>query len=261
MSSITNAVVGSVPYLNCKPLIHWFTHTPEGQASGIQVVEAVPSRLARMLESGEVATALVSSIELFRVPGLTYVPNIAIAADGPVESVRMLSRVPIPEIRTVALDSSSLTSVVLLRILLEDRHGLTPEYTTLPPNLDNMLQNADAALLIGDLGYRQYGPDYQVFDLGAEWKAWTGLPFIYAAWIGHPENHTPELCATLTHSKEWGTARIEEVAKAEASNHGESPERALHYLRDIMRYDLGPDGEAALELFGRKARERKLIEG
>jgi Predicted periplasmic solute-binding protein len=252
-------VIGSVPYLNALPLIRWFTDTEEGRASGVRVVEAVPSELARLLERGEIATALVSSIEYHRKPGLAYAPGVAVMADGPVRSVRMLSKVPVGEVRRVALDTSSLTSVTLLKILLAERYDLAPEYLPHPPNLTAMLAEADAGLLIGDPGYRDYGPGYHVLDLGEAWKELTGLPFAYALWIGRPSALTPELCELLVRAKEWGKANPEHIARREFERLNETYERSYAYLTEVMRYDLDARGEEALRLFGAKARAHGLI--
>ena len=247
--------IGSVPYLNGRPLVRWFSDTQEGREAGISVIEAVPSRLATLLETGEIAAALVSSVELFRSPGLTYVPGIAVAAEGPVESVRLLSRVPLQEIKRVALDTSSLTSVALLKILLRELYNLTPDYIPAPPHLEKMLTEADAALLIGDNGYREYDSAFHVLDLGEGWERFTHLPFVYACWIGRPENLTESLRATLTEAKEWGKTHLDEIARTEHEKIGESYVRASHYLTEIMRYDMGDREEAALRLFGEKVRE------
>lgn len=253
-------IIGSVPYLNARPLVRWFSDTEAGRASGVRVVEAVPSELARRLARGEVAAALVSSIELFRQPGFRFAPNIAIAADGPVHSVRLLSRAPIESIRSVALDTSSLTSVALLQILLAERYGLSPRYLPAAPDLEPMLAEADAALLIGDLGYREYDRRLYTLDLGEGWRDLTGLPFTYALWVGPEGGLTRPLAATLLRAKEWGTAHREEIARLEYGRRGETYARTYHYLSEIMCYDLGPREQAALGLFGRKAYAQGLLE-
>ena len=257
---MTECRIGTVPYLNGRPLVRWFWDTEEGRASGVRVVEAVPSRLAEQLETGEVAAAMVSSIELFRKPGLIHAPGAGVIADGPVRSVRMFSRVPFAEIRTVALDTSSLTSVALLKILLAEGYGLRPSYHAAAPDLSTMLQSADAALLIGDLGYRDYGdPSLHILDLGEGWKALTGLPFVYALWIGWPERLTPPLNAALAQAKEWGKAHLEGIARAEYRRLDETYERSYDYLTEVMRYDLEPREEEALRLFGEKSVQHGLV--
>ncbi len=251
-------VVGCVPYLNARPLMRWFTDTEEGKKSGVRVVEAVPSELARMLARGDVSAALVSSFELFRRPGLAFAPGVGVVADGPVLSVRVLSRVPIAQITSVALDTSSLTSVALLKILLAE-WGVTPVFRHAAPDLDAMLSQADAALLIGDKGYREYDPALHVLDLGAAWKEMTGLPFVYALWIGTPADLTPCLTRALVRAREWGTCHLDEIAQAECGLLNETYERTRAYLVNVMRYHVGPREEQALHLFGDLARKHGLL--
>jgi chorismate dehydratase len=258
-SAVSSYTIGSVPYLNGRPLMRWFWDTEEGRASGVQVVEAVPSRLAELIENGSFDVGLVSSFELLRTPGLCYAPGCGVVAEGPVLSVRLLSRVPIADIRTVALDTSSLTSVALVRILLHESYGLTPEYHHAAPNLDEMLREHDAALLSGDLGYREYDPSLHVLDLGEGWKALTGLPFVYALWIGRPDRVTPELCQRLQTAKEWGKANLLPIAEREFGRLSESYERTRRYLTEIMHYDVGDREVQALRLFGQKAFQNGLL--
>jgi len=156
--------IGSVPYLNARPLTEWFEATPEGRASHSDLSFAVPSALAKPLEAGVLDAALISSIAWVRRPHLTYAPGIAVASEGPVRSVRLLSQVPVEQIRKVALDGSSLTSVTLTRILLAEHFQLTPEYTVQPPELASMLAEADAALDLVPLPRRRHR---QVVDLHA----------------------------------------------------------------------------------------------
>ena len=255
----TKTVIGSVPYLNARPLVRWFTDTEEGRAAGIEVVEAVPTALAVMLERGEVAAALVSSFEMFRRPGLSWAAGTGVTANGPVLSVRMLSTKPVAAVRSVALDTSSVTSVALLKILLMEQYGLSPQYLPSPPNLPRMLASADAALIIGDLGYREYDPSLHVLDLGAAWRELTGLPFVYALWIGPKDTLTPPLVAALTKAREWGTAHLEEVARAEYERVGENYRRVYDYLAKTMRYPVGPREEAALRLFAEKSVQHGLL--
>ncbi len=255
---MTTFTIGSVPFLNARPLTEWFEATDEGRGAGVDLSFAVPSALAGPLESGALDAALISSIAWVRRPHLVYSPRIAVASDGAVRSVRLLSRVPVEEIQRVALDGSSLTSVTLTRILLAEKYGLAPEYTVQPPDLDTMLGSADAALLIGDIGNRAYDSSLTVLDLGETWTLWTGLPFVYALWIGPPERLTPERLALLARAKTWGLSHREEIAVRRGPDHGQTPEQALTYLTDAIRYDLGEREEAGLALFAQKARAHNL---
>jgi chorismate dehydratase len=249
--------IGSVPYLNARPLVNFFA-TPEGQATQIEVIEAVPSKLAQMLESGEISVALVSSIELARQPSWGYVPDVCICSNGPVESVKLFYRetMPFNSIQSVALDASSLTSVMLLKILLEEYNQKTPKYETHLPDLTTMLAYCDAALLIGDLGYKDYGTEIAAFDLGEAWTNATGLPFVWATWIGTKENLTPALSETLHRAKQWGEENLDAIILSEAARHGESTERARHYLTEVMQFTLTPTSTQGLELFLQKSKAR-----
>jgi chorismate dehydratase len=254
-----NFKLGSVPYLNARPLTDWFTETEAGRALGASVAYILPSQLAPRLEPGDFAAGLVSSVAWVRRPQLCYVPGVSVACEGPVRSVRLFSKKPLEQIQTVALDTSSLTSVTLTKILLKEHFGLRPRYTPLPPDLDTMLAEHDAALLIGDKGYRDYPDTLTVLDLGEAWTAWTGLPFVFALWIGRPDLLTPELCAYLQEAKAWGVQHLDEIAARRAGEHGESTERAAAYFSKAIVYDLGEREEAGLRLFAEKVRKNGLI--
>ncbi|MDW8104557.1 MAG: menaquinone biosynthesis protein [Armatimonadota bacterium] len=251
-------VIGCVPYLNAKPLVEWF-HTPEGEASGITVRYDVPSRLAQMVETGEVACALVSSVELFRHADWVAVPRVAIASTGKVLSVRLFSKVPLHQVRSVALDTSSLTSSALVRILFARWWKGAPEYLPAQPDLQTMLQRADAALLIGDRG--MFAPDEGLYvaDLGEEWHRWTGLPFVWALWLGREEHVTPALVEALQQAKGWGEEHLEQIVQREAQRLGKHEDLIRHYLREVMQYEMTPAHEAALERFAEECLRLGLI--
>ena len=251
--------IGSVPYLNEKPLTRWFSHTDEGKASGIEVMYAVPSQLARMLADGEIAAALVSSFEYFRTPGYGIVPGISISGQGDIESVRAFAKLPWRKVESLALDTSSLTSVALLKILLAEQLDSYPAFLHAAPDLDSMLAQADACLLIGDKGWLAHRDGLSVVDLGRGWRRLTGLPFVYAVWLGKPENITPPLINALATAKAWGLTQIDVIAAEEAERIGTSVRKCRHYLTEVMDYDLGEAHQEALALFGAKAHAQQLL--
>lgn len=251
--------IGSVPYLNEKPLTRWFRATDAGRASGIEVVHAVPSELARMLEGGEIAAALVSSFEYFRTPGYAIAPDVSISGQGDIESVRAFSRIPWSRIQSLALDTSSLTSSALLKIILAEQLDAHPAFLHAAPDLERMLALADACLLIGDPGWLADGAGLQVLDLGRAWRRLSGLPFVYAVWMGRPEHLTPPLTDALRAAKEWGLTQTDAIAEEEAVRIGTTAARCKHYLWDVMDYDLGAEHLEALRLFGQKARAQQLF--
>jgi len=252
-------IVGSVPYLNEKPLTRWFTHTEEGLASGIEVCYAAPSDLARMLAAGEIAAALVSSFEYFRSPGYSIVPGVSISGQDEITSVRAFSRVPWLNVQSVALDTSSLTSSALLKIILAEQYNAHAAFIDHAPDLASMLEAADAALLIGDKGMLAPDAGLNIIDLGKAWRRLTGLPFVYAVWLGPAENITPELVQALNTAKEWGRTQIDTIAKEQAERLGCPVGQCYHYLTEIMDYDLGDEHLLALETFGNKARRHQLL--
>ena len=261
MTDQTPIKIGSVPYLNEKPLTRWFSHTDEGKSSGIEVIYAVPSELARLLAAGEIAAALVSSFEYFRTPGYAIAPGVSISGQGDIESVRAFSRVAWRKTESLALDTSSLTSVALLKILLAEQLDSHPAFLHASPSLDAMLAQADACLLIGDKGMLANGEDLNVLDLGRAWRRLTGLPFVYAVWLGKPENITPELIRALNTAKAWGLTQVEAIAAEEAVRIGTTVRQCRHYLTEVMDYNLDEEHLEALAMFGAKARTRHLFLG
>ncbi len=195
--------LGCVPYANAIPLVAWFEFLAE--RSPVALRYEVPSRLPKLIDSGEVAAALVSSVDALRTPGRRMVADVCIGSYGPVKSVRLLSKVPLNQIRTLAWDASSLTSNRLAIILLEELHGVRPQTVECAPNLQAMLTQADACILIGDIGMFADSEGLVEMDLGEGWRQLTGLPFVWAAWIGD-QGLTPELALLLSTAATWGAS-------------------------------------------------------
>jgi chorismate dehydratase len=249
--------IGSVPYLNVKPLVDWF-HTNECHED-VEIIYAVPSKLAQMLRQGELDVANCSIFEAFQTPDIVLIPNISISAYGPVKSVRLFCERPMPEIRTVGLDTSSLTSVALTKILLSEQFGLSPTYAHAAPDLYAMLEEYDAALLIGDLKLFDLHPGTTVYDLGQGWWDLTGLPFVYASWLARAESATPEMTQILTAAKAWGMARLDELAHTWADRMNLPLERCQDYFFHVMNYDLNTEQQQGLHLFQQKCHSHNLI--
>ena len=248
--------IGSVPYLNVKPLVDWF-HSEECQED-VEIVYAVPSKLAQMLREGALDVANCSIFEAFQTPHIELIPNISISAYGPVKSVRLFCQKPMEEIRTVALDTSSLTSVALTKILLSERFHLSPAYVHAAPDLYAMLEQYDAALLIGDLKLFDLHAGTMVYDLGKGWHDLTGLPFVYAAWLAREDRATPEMTRILTTAKAWGLSRLDALAHKWAERMDLSLERCQGYLLHVMNYDLTPEQQQGLRLYQQKCLEHHL---
>jgi predicted solute-binding protein len=210
----------------------------------------IPAECADRLASGEADLGIVPSFELTRQE-LTIVPGVGIACHGPVRSILLVSSRPPSEIRTLAADSSSRTSVQLARVVLERRYGAFPVIAPHAPDLQAMLQVADAALLIGDPALRidiGSGP-YRIYDLGAEWVAMTGMPMVFAVWAGRKNAVTPEVTAAFRESCRYGRERIEEIVACEAGQRSFPPDVIREYLTLRIVHELGPRDYQGMDLF------------
>jgi len=216
----------------------------------------VPSACAEQLASGAADIGIVPSFELIQ-QDLEVIPGVGIACRGAVRSILLVSSRPAAEIRTLAVDSSSRTSVQLARIILRQRYGAEPVMAAHVPDLDAMLRVADAALIIGDPALRIEPKclPYHVYDLGAEWVEMTGLPMVFAVWAGRRESVTPPVAEAFRESCRYGRGRIEEIVAAESSRRGISARLARDYLTNRIVHELGPRDYQGMELFLRSARE------
>lgn len=242
------------PYMNSRPLV-WGLR----QDSNASCAFSAPSRIARMLEAREIHAGLVSIAALFTNPRLAIVSDISISCKGQAESVKMFHKVPVEQIRTVALDTSSLSSVLLARIILQERFGLTPKYVSMPPAIPGMLEICDAAVTIGDVTMCADSKDYEAVDLGQEWYNLTGLPFVFAVWALDTEMYSDGLIHALLRSKRLGIQSLEEIAQSESQRLGLHKDICYHYLANIMQYDLTDLHLQAIALFRQKALEHRLV--
>jgi len=243
--------LGVVSYLNAAPTVHGL-----GGDARFQIERDVPSRIAARLHAGEIDLGLIPSIE-YAAGEYAIVPGIAIASRGPVRSVTLLHRGRLQDVRRVAVDTSSRTSAALVRILLRERLGRDPEFAPMPPDVPVMLNAADAALVIGDPAL-YYDEEIGRLDLGEEWTARTGRPFVYAFWAGRPGVAGEEDVARLQAALAAGLAALGQIA---ASYNGH-PDRAMlneAYLRGNISYALGQEEQQGLLEFYARARARGLI--
>jgi len=242
--------LGAVSYLNTKPLVHGL------DPARFDVRFDVPSRCATLLHDGQVDLGLIPAIEYLR-GDYRIVPGVSIASDGDVATVAVFTRVPMGEVKTLALDLSSRTSVALTRILCAKRWQIQPSFAPAEPDLAAMLGAADAALVIGDpcFGIDPAALGVTKIDLGGEWKAMTGLPFVYAMWVGRPGAATVEDCRALQASRDLGTAHLADIARDVSSGDPEVERRSLAYLRDNLNYGLGEPEAAGLRRFHELATE------
>jgi chorismate dehydratase len=225
-----------------------------------QVRYDVPSVCADLLRSNQIDLGLIPSIEYLQASDYRFVPGIGIGSRGPVASVALFSRVPIGDIRRIALDTSSRTSVALIKVLCHHRFAIRPEFVPHGPDLGAMTRESDAALLIGDPAL-EADPDalgLRKIDLGEEWTAMTGLPFIYAAWTGRPGAIDAPGVRALQDAQAEGARATDAIAAEYARGSASTAERAAAYLRDNVKYRLGSEEAAGLQMFLDYAAELRL---
>jgi chorismate dehydratase len=263
--------VGHIQFLNCLP-IYWGL-VDSGALLDLELSKDTPDRLSEALVTGQLDVGPISVVEYLRhADDLLVIPDIAVGADGPVLSVVLSTQVPIEQIRTVALGSTSRTSVLLARMLLEERYGIRPSYVTMPPDLPVMLREADAAVVIGDVALRAYyefergGPDSAptVLDLAVAWREWTGLPMVFAVWAARREfarEHpglVKEVHGAFTSSIERALAEVETVAARAARWEVFDPASLVRYFT-TLDYGLGARQVEGLTEFARRAAARGAV--
>jgi chorismate dehydratase len=248
--------LGAVSYLNTKPLVEGLERRPDL----FSVRFDVPAQCAALLHEGRIDVGLIPAIEYLR-GDYRMVPDVAIGSDGPVASVVVFSRVPTDRIATLALDISSRTSVALTRILCRSKWQISPKLTPGDTDIRAMLSRADAALVIGDpaLAFDAAAAGVNTIDLGSEWYALTGLPFVYAAWCGRAGAATPEHVAELQAARARGEAAIPAIAEREGGGEPRRVELVRRYLSDNLRYPLGDREIAGLQRFHELAAEHGLV--
>jgi chorismate dehydratase len=252
--------ISAISYLNTAPLMWDFEHGSAGRE--FDVSYTLPSACARALEAGTADIGIIPAAAYAQVPGLMALPGVAIASRRPVRSILLVSRVPVEQIRTVALDTSSMTSVALTKILFEKwlRGGRT--FTSMAPNIEAMLAHHDAALVIGDPALQIDRSRYLTLDLAEEWIRYTGKPFVFAFWAVRQDalrEAAPwqDLAAIFQQSRDHGLepASLDQIAREWAPRLGLNQSDVRFYLTENIHYYLDPLGLEGLQLFYRYAAE------
>lgn len=231
-----------MPYLNARPLFETL--------DGVEL--EVPSILSARFAAGEFDAALIPIFAVLERGGGPVVDDVAIACDGAVHSVFLAYRGELKDVRSVAMDPASRTSVNLLRCLLRGFRGIDFSESSAVEDADQ------ARLLIGDpaMAFREAaGSDWNFFDLGEEWRRQTGLPFVFACWaIRHDRTGDQALADALRSAKRAGLARLDVIAGTQAD-----PEFARHYLTESIRFDFGEREKESVGVFVAKCRELGLL--
>jgi chorismate dehydratase len=293
---VTKLRISIVQYLNTAPLVWGFTNGPLRGKYDLSFT--VPSQCAEQLRTGQADIAIIPAIEYARISDLEILPDLSIASKKMVRSLLLVSKAPIGQFKSIALDSSSRSTQALTRILCAEHWKIAPEFIEMPPDLEAMLKKADAALLIGDPALRlslamepyssrvaDHGSQVAplnpplvgwmwnaekagivapaqrlfVFDMVEQWRAMTGLPAVLAVWAARKGVATPEVVADFHASRDYGMSRIPEIS-SEAASELELPASKLEsYLRDNIDFSLDEENRRGLELYFTHAAKLGLI--
>jgi len=246
-----------IDYLNALPLNMAFKDHLFGEEASLTF--DFPSQCADNLASGNADVGLISSIEYQRIPNLVIAPKICIASRHEVKSVLILTRKDLKDVEVVALDRFSRSSVALLRILLFRRYGLRPRFITMTPDPKTMLEQADAALIIGDAALHLESGDYEILDLAREWHRETQLPFVFAFWAIRKDCPTREIATMLLKAKHYGVEQVPLRIPEIQERWSLSEEEILLYFTKHIHFDLESKEQESLQRFFRYAKEAGLI--
>src|SRR5580704_10404737 len=252
--------ISAISYLNTAPLMWDFEHGDAG--SHFEVSYTLPSACARSLAEGTADIGIIPAAAYAEIPGLQILPEVAIASRRAVRSILLVSRMPIAEARSIALDTSSMTSVALTKVLIEKWLGGGRTFTPMAPDLDKMLAEHDAGLLIGDPALKVDRSRYHTLDLAEEWIRHTGMPFVFAFWAVRSAalaeaDPSLDLAAIFKDSRDHGLEpeNLNQIAREWAPRVGLSEDGVRSYLTENIHYQLDPGCVEGLQLFYRHAAE------
>ena len=256
--------ISAISYLNTAPLMWDFEQGAAGRDFDISYT--LPSACARALAAATADIGIIPAAAYVQIPGLMILPGVAIASRRPVRSILLVSRVPVDQIRTVALDTSSMTSVALTKILFEKWLGGGRTFAGMEPNLEKMLSTHDAGLVIGDPALQIDRSRYLTLDLAEEWIRHTGKPFVFAFWAvreqalqegGLHEAASQDLATIFQQSRDHGleSASLDQIAREWAPRLGLAESNVRSYLTENIYYRLDAGCLEGLQLFYRYASE------
>lgn len=249
--------VSVVHYTNAVPLV-W------GMLKGVQqgryqLEFTSPAGCAEAVRQAKADVGIIPSIEYQRLDRAQILSGISIAAKEEVRSVLLLSKVPLEKIQNVAVDNSSRTSAALLRILMRKFYSRWISVTPSAPKPAEMLRRADAALVIGDPALTYDGEVAEIYDLAAEWRKFTGLPFVFALWVGREEAKIGRFRKDFEDSRDYGLAHVADIAAEYAPKLKMPPAAVKAYLTQNVDYSLDEENRKGLRLFYKLAREAGII--
>jgi len=252
--------ISAISYLNTAPLMWDFEHAEAGASFDISYT--LPSQCAASLREGSADIGIIPAAAYAGIPDLAILPGVAIASQRAVRSILLVSKVPLEEIRTVALDTSSLTSVALTKVLFEKWWGGGRTFTPMAPDIEQMLKTHDAGLVIGDPALKINRSRYLTYDLAEEWIRLTGKPFVFAFWAVRQEalRNAPrdlDLATVFQESRDHGLlpSNLDSIAREWGPRLGLSRENIKSYLTENIHYFLDPPCLDGMQLFYQYAQE------
>jgi chorismate dehydratase len=260
--------ISAISFLNTAPLMWNFEHgdTQATLARDFEIGYTVPSLCADALRAGEADIGIIPVAEYARIPGLIILPDVAIAARGPVRSILLVSKKPLDQVATVAADTNSRTTIALARLLFAKWWKSVPEFRPMPPQLGTMLEACDAAVIIGDAALLVDRSRYLTCDLAEEWLRLTGKPFVFAFWavrMAALREMRPglDLGSAFRDSRNEGLllASIQQTAREWSPRTGLTEADVVSYLTENIYYSLDPDTISGLELFFQLCAEYRLL--
>jgi chorismate dehydratase len=277
--------ISIVEFLNTAPLVWSFTDGP--LAGRYDLSFAVPSQCAEDLKAGRADVGIIPAIEYQRMENVVALPGMAVAAKNEVRSILVVSKVPIEQARSFALDTNSRSSVGLVRVLCQRHWNIAPEFIEALPDADAMLGLADAALMIGDPALRlrlkvdaleakvpqgkdcccgdeneSLVKDVQtlfVYDVAQQWREMTGRPCVLAIWVARRGTVTPEIVADFRASREYGLSHISEIAEGAALKLDLPPRALERYLTENIDFSLDEENLTGLNLYYEECARAGLI--
>lgn len=244
--------VSAVSYLNTKPLLYGIERHPVMEDIDLQL--EYPALIAQHLREGTVDMGLVPVAAILSIPDARIVSDYGIAADGKVASVCIYSKVPIEEMDAIYLDYQSRTSVRLAQVLLKHYWKIAVPIIQAPENYIELIEGKTAGVIIGDRALQQLPNFEYIYDLAEHWKLFTGLPFIFAAWVANKE--LPEdFIAKFNEANKNGLAHIDEVVTENQIDYYD----LQVYYRENIKYGLNEENRKGLELFLEYLKDESIV--
>lgn len=254
--------ISAISYLNTAPLMWDFEHGASGTRSLFEISYTLPSQCAVSLREGSADIGIIPAAAYTSIPNLAILPGVAIASRQAVRSILLVSKVPLEKIKTVALDTSSMTSVALTKVLFSRWWGANRTFIPMAPDVEQMLQACDAGLVIGDPALKIDRACYVTHDLAEEWIRLTGKPFVFAFWAVRQAalrglSRDCDLAAVFQESRDHGLLpeSLDRIAHEWGPRLGLGQEEVKAYLTDNIHYSLDPECLNGLHLFYQYAQE------